>query len=267
MILQEILEDTRRDLRLRQERVPIDSLRAKLPDAPPARDFATALRGPGVRVISEIKRASPSRGALNTGLEPVELALAYAQAGAAAISVLTEPHHFRGTLEDLQQVRSALDGAGLAVPLLRKDFIIDPYQLLEARLAGADAVLLIAGALADEALHRLYHQALELGMTPLVEVHDQRELERALALHPVMVGINNRDLCTFRVDLETTFRLRSAISMEVMVVSESGIRSPADVRRLAGIGVQAVLVGEALVTTPDPKAVLQELVEAGRWCG
>lgn len=265
MILERILEDTRRDLRARQERVPIDALRERLPGAPPARDFAAALRGRGVRVIAEIKRASPSRGALNLDVQPAELALTYAGAGAAAISVLTEPHYFQGALEDVQQVRSALDAAGQAVPLLRKDFIIDPYQLLEARLAGADAVLLIAGALADEALHRLYPQALELGLMPLVEVHDQGELERALALHPRVVGINNRDLRTFQVDLETTLRLRPMIPPDVVVVAESGIRSPADMRRLAEAGVQAVLVGEALVTAPDPKAVLQELVEAGRW--
>ncbi|MGQ9518182.1 MAG: indole-3-glycerol phosphate synthase TrpC [Anaerolineae bacterium] len=267
MILQRILEDIQRDLHLRQQSVPIGSLWEELPGVPPARDFATALRGTGVRVIAEIKRASPSRGALNMGLEPAELALTYVQAGAAAISVLTEPHYFRGSLEDLQRVRSALDGAGVSVPLLRKDFIIDPYQLLEARLAGADAVLLIAGALADEALRRLYHQALELGLTPLVEVHDQGELNRVLTLRPMVIGINNRDLRTFQVDLETTFRLRPAVPEGVIVVSESGIRSPADVRRLAEIGVQAVLVGETLVTASDPKASLQELVEAGRWSG
>lgn len=265
MILERILEDTRRDLRARQERVPIDALREKLPDAPPARDFAAALRGRGVRVIAEIKRASPSRGALNLDVQPAELALTYAEAGAAAISVLTEPHYFKGALEDLQQVRSSLDEAGQAVPLLRKDFIIDPYQLLEARLAGADAVLLITAALPGEALHQLYYQALEIGLTPLVEVHDEEELQRALEVRPKVVGINNRNLRTFQVDLMTTFRLRPRIPEDVVVVSESGIHSPADIRRLAESGVQAVLVGEALVTAPDPKAVLQELVEAGRW--
>lgn len=265
MMLERILEDTRRDLCARQERVPIDVLWQKLPEAPPARDFAAALRGPGLRVIAEIKRASPSRGALNLDLQPAELAQSYARAGAAAISVLTEPHYFKGALEDMQRVRSALDTTGLDIPLLRKDFIIDHYQLLEARLAGADAVLLIAAALSDDDLHQLYHQALELGLTPLVEVHDANELQRVLAVRPMIVGINNRDLRTFRVDLETTFRLRLMIPPDVLVVAESGIRSPADIRRLAEAGVQAVLVGEALVTAPHPEELLHALVEAGRW--
>ncbi len=265
MMLDRILEDTRRDLGARQERVPIEVLREKLPEAPPARDFAAALRGIGVRVIAEIKRASPSRGALNMGLQPAELAQLYARAGAAAISVLTEPHYFNGALEDVQRVRSALDTAGLAVPLLRKDFIVDPYQLLEARAAGADAVLLIAAALSDEELYQLYHQALELGMTPLMEVHDENELQRVLGVNPMVVGINNRDLRTFQVDLMTTLRLRPMIPPDVVVVAESGIRSPADVRWLTEAGVQAVLVGEALVTASDPGELLCELVEAGRW--
>lgn len=265
MILERIIENTRRDLCIRQERVPIDVLRAKLPDAPPARDFAAALRGSGVCIIAEVKRASPSRGALNLDIQPAELAQVYALAGAAAISVLTEPHYFKGTLEDIQRVRLALDNAGLAVPILRKDFIIDTYQLLEARLAGADAVLLIAAALSDETLHQLYHQALEIGLTPLVEVHDEEELQRALEVRPRVVGINNRDLRTFQVDLMTTFRLRPKIPEDVVVVSESGIRSPADMRRLAEMRIHAVLIGEALVTAPDPGALLQELQEAGRW--
>ncbi len=266
MILDHILEATRNDLRMRRAHIPVDELRAGLASAPPARDFAGALRGPGVRIIAEIKRASPSRGALNLEIQPAELARAYAEAGAAAISVLTEPHYFRGSLEDLRQVRRALDGSDMPVPLLRKDFIIDPYQLLEARTAGADAVLLIVAALEDAALDALYHQALELGLTPLVEVHTEEELARALKLRPAVVGINSRDLRTFQVDLGTAFRLRPMIPSDAVVVAESGVRSPADVRRLAEAGVQAVLVGEALVTAPDPPAVLRDLAEAGRWC-
>ncbi|MGC8826075.1 MAG: indole-3-glycerol phosphate synthase TrpC [Anaerolineae bacterium] len=265
MILERILEDTRRDLRLRQELVPIATLQAKLSEAPPARDFSRALQGSGVQIIAEIKRASPSRGALNMDLRPAELAARYAGAGAAAVSVLTEPHYFKGALEDVARVRSALEGAGRAVPILCKDFIIDGYQLLEARLAGADAVLLIAAALTDDMLHQLYHQALEIGLTPLVEVHNEEELERTLRMRPKVVGINNRDLRTFQVDLMTTLRLRPRIPADVVVVSESGIRSPADMRRLAEMRIHAVLIGEALVTAPEPGALLRELQEAGRW--
>ena len=265
MILERILEDTRRELRRRQEYAPIEMLEERLSGAPPVRDFSRALRGAGVQIIAEIKRASPSRGALNMDLQPAELAAAYASAGAAAISVLTEPHHFHGALEDLQRVRLVLDSAGLAVPILRKDFIIDTYQLLEARLAGADAVLLIAAALPNESLQTLYRQAQALDLTPLVEVHNEEELRRVLSLHPSVVGINNRDLRDFHVDLETTRRLRPMIPAEVIVVAESGIRTPADMRRLAEWGVQAALVGEALVTAPDPSARLRELREAGQW--
>jgi len=264
MILDAILADTRTGLALRKRELPAEALREQLSVAAPALSLAEALRGPGVALIAEIKRASPSRGALNATLEPARLALTYVSAGAVAISVLTEPTHFHGSPADLQAAVRALQQAGLRRPVLRKDFVVDAYQLLEARAWGADAILLIAAALDDAALGHLFEVALELGLTPLVEVHDEAELARVLPLHPPVIGINNRDLRDFRVSLETTRRLRPLIPPPVLAVSESGIREPADMRRLAQWGVDAALVGEALVTAADPAARLRELKEAGR---
>jgi len=264
MILDAILADTRAGLARRMQELPAAALRAQLGAAPPALSFAEALRGPGVAIIAEIKRASPSRGALNATLEPARLAAAYAAAGAAAISVLTEPVHFHGSPADLQAAVGALRRAGLRRPVVRKDFIVDAYQLLEARAWGAAAVLLIVAALDDATLGRLFEASLALGLTPLVEVHNEAELARAVPLHPPLVGINNRDLRDFRVSLETTRRLRPRVPAAALVVSESGIREPADMRSLAQWGVDAALVGEALVTAADPAARLVELKEAGR---
>jgi indole-3-glycerol phosphate synthase len=264
MILERIVHDTRQALPQRMAQVPESELERQIASRPHPLDLVAALRQPGVRLIAEIKRASPSRGALNLGLQPEEWALTYARAGADALSILTEPLHFRGRLEDLRDAGATLAAAGLPRPLLRKDFIIDRYQLLEARAAGADAALLIVAALADESLRALFQYALSLGLTPLVEVHDRQELDRALALNPPLVGINNRDLRTFQVSLEVTRALRPLIPAEIAVVSESGIRQPADMRELAAIGVDAALVGEALVTAPDPAAQIRALLEAGR---
>lgn len=222
---------------------------------PAPRDFAAALRAPGVSLIAEIKRASPSKGAIRPDLDPVVLARCYAENGAAAISVLTDGKYFGGSLDDLRAVRQAVD-----LPVLRKEFVVDPYQVYEARAAGADALLLIAAVLDDDELAQLGALALELAMSALVEVHNEVELARALRIDPRIVGINNRDLKTFAVDLENTARLRPLIPVDVVLVAESGIRTRADVDRLGRIGVNAMLVGEALVRAEDVGRQVRELV-------
>lgn len=262
MILNDLVASTRERLAARQSIVPASALWRRIRVAKPTRDFAQRLAGPGMAIIAEIKRASPSRGVLNRTLEPGSLAVRYAQGGAEALSVLTEETRFYGSLTDLILARQALDAAGYDLPILRKDFIVDPYQLLEARAAGADAVLLIAAVLEGEALASLYAQALDLGLTPLVEVHTREELERALALRPRVIGINNRNLGDFSISLETTRLLRPLVPPPCLVVSESGIHSPEEMRLLAAWGVNAVLIGESLVTAPDPTAHLRALKEA-----
>ncbi|MHB1293916.1 MAG: indole-3-glycerol phosphate synthase TrpC [Anaerolineae bacterium] len=260
--LTRILADTRATLAARKARRSLDALRAEAEAAPPPRDLAAALRVPGVSVIAEIKRASPSHGALNLALDPAALACIYARAGAVAISVLTEETHFGGSLTDLSAVRAAQDAAGHQCPILRKDFVLDAYQLYEARAAGADAVLLIAAALADADLADLLQGARALGLTPLVEVHNEAELHRVLPLNPPVVGINHRDLRTFQVDLGLTHQLRPLVPAGTLLVAESGIRTPEDLRTLAAEGVDAVLVGEALVRAPHPAALLRAFLEA-----
>jgi indole-3-glycerol phosphate synthase len=264
MILDELVAAARERVAYARVETPLDEMRARVLACPAPLDFAAALRAPAVSLIAEVKRASPSRGALDANLDPAALARGYAAGGAAAISVLTEPTRFGGSLADLGAVRASLAQVGQARPLLRKDFIVDAYQLYEARAAGADAVLLITAALDDATLAALYDAACDLGLAPLVEVHDAAEMARAAALHPIVVGINNRDLRTMTVDLATTARLRPCVPTGCLVVAESGIHSPEDVRRLASLGVDAMLVGEALVTAPDPLVLARALVEAGR---
>ncbi len=258
MILDKILASKREELRERKARAPEALLARAAASAAPARDFAGALRrgaGGAVRLIAEFKRASPSRGAIRSDLEPAHVVRLYAGAGASAVSVLTDTPFFSGCFGDLRSVREAV-----ALPVLQKDFILDPYQLIEARGIGADAVLLIVAALSDDALLELHRKAAELGMAALVEVHDEKELDRALAIAPKIVGINNRDLRTFQINLETTFRLRPRIPAGVTVVSESGIQSRDDVRRLAEAGVHAMLVGERLMRECDPGKAAAELL-------
>lgn len=222
------------------------------------RSFAAALRRPGVGLIAEIKRASPSKGLIRADFDPVAIAKDYEQAGAAAVSVLTDREFFQGDVTYLGQVRAAV-----GLPLLRKDFIIDPWQLEEAAAAGADAVLLIARLLPEQELARFIAIAGELGLDCLVEVHDEPDLERALGAGATIVGINNRDLATFTVDLATTARLRPQVPAGVTVVAESGIKGPADVRALAALGVDAVLIGETLMRADRPGEAARELVRAG----
>lgn len=264
MILDTIITDTRAGLAARRAKCPEGELRERLDQAPPPLDLSHYLKRPGVSIIAEVKRASPSRGALNLDLDPAQLAVAYASAGAQAISILTEQSHFRGSLADLDQARRGLAAAQIERPLLCKDFIIDSYQLLEARISGADAVLLITAVLDNAPLATLLGKALALGLTPLVEVHNERELARALPLDPPMVGINNRDLRDFTIDLGVTCRLRPLIPPRIVVVSESGIHQPAQMRQLSELQVDAALIGQALVTAPDPVAKLRELREAGQ---
>jgi len=219
--------------------------------APRPRGFRAALAG-GARVslIAECKRRSPGAGDILPGVDPVALTLGYQEAGARALSVLTDETYFGGTLSDLREVRAHTD-----IPLLRKDFTIDPLQVVEARAAGADAVLLIVRILSDEALRLLHAEARGLGLDVLVEVHDARELERAIAIGADLIGINNRDLSTFVTDLDTTVRLLSEVPSDAVLVSESGIRTVEDIQRLGEAGVDAILVGETLLRAPDPNAV------------
>jgi len=230
------------DLEDELTREPLEAVRRAAELASPARDFAAALRTRPVGIVAEIKRRSPSRGVLAESVDPPELARRYQAAGADAISVLTERHQFNGSLDDLIAVRAAVE-----IPLLRKDFLFAPYQLYQARAAGADAALLIVAMLDDAALRDLIALAGQIGLAALVEVHAEPEVERALAAGARLVGINNRDLHSFAVDLAVTERLRPLVPAEVTVVGESGVQGAAEVARLRAAGVQAILVGEALM--------------------
>ncbi|NLF03356.1 MAG: indole-3-glycerol phosphate synthase TrpC [Anaerolineales bacterium] len=259
MILDDIMVHKRIEVAHRSSIQSLAALMRIAIDRPPALDLVEALEQPGVRLIAEIKRASPSRGLLCPSLVPAEMARTYATHGASAISVLTDEHFFQGSLDDLLAVKAALREAGAALPVLRKDFICDPYQVVEARAYDADAILLIVAALSDDTLGELLALSRALGMAALVEVHDATELRRALLHAPQVIGINNRDLRTFTVDLDTFGRLRPDIPAGIVTVAESGIHSTADVARLAEMGADAVLVGEALVTAPDVAARVREL--------
>jgi indole-3-glycerol phosphate synthase len=235
---------------------PLDALLSSAPTPGLRRSFAPLLGRPGrVNVIAEFKRRSPSKGTLREDLTPASAATAYEAAGATALSVLTEPEFFGGSLDDLRQARAATN-----LPALRKDFVIDPYQVWEAWIAGADAILLIVAALSAPELRTLLDTAREANLDALVEVHDADELARALEAGATLVGVNNRDLKTLAVSLETSFALAPRIPDDVVAVAESGIRTGEDVRRLRGAGFDAFLVGEHFMTAPDPGAALRELV-------
>ncbi len=258
--LEQILARKRVEVAGRRAALPERELRARAADALPPRGFDAALspRGGPIRIVAEVKRASPSAGAIDAGLDAPAQARRYAAAGAAAISVLTDGPGFGGSLDDLRAVRAAVD-----VPLLRKDFVLDPYQLLEARAAGADAALLIVAALDADGLRRLLDACGELGLAALVEVHDPGEAERAVLAGARLVGVNNRDLRTFAVDLATSERILPALPDRVKGVAESGVRTPDDVRRLRRAGAANLLVGEALVRAADPGQLLAGLTAAG----
>jgi indole-3-glycerol phosphate synthase len=258
-VLDDIIVGVREDLARRRAAVPEADLRAALADVPPPRDPMPVFRAPGVSVIAEVKRRSPSKGELADIPDPAALARAYADGGAAAISVLTEERRFGGSLEDLRAVRAAVEA-----PVLRKDFVVEGYQLLEARASGADLALLIVAALGDDDLPRLHDQARELGLTVLVEVHDELETERAVSLGAELIGVNARNLKTLGVDDATFAKLAPLVPADRVLVAESGISGPADVTRYAAEGARVVLVGEALVKDGDPAGAVRAMRQAGR---
>jgi indole-3-glycerol phosphate synthase len=258
MILDDILTARRADVARAKRDVPLAALEALERFRAPRRGFTAALRGRRPAVIAEIKRASPSKGLIRPAFDAVAIARAYAAAGAAAISVLTEERYFQGSPRHLEAVRAAVH-----LPLLRKDFIIDPYQLVEARAWGADAALLIVAALDDAALADLHAAGRALGLDVLVEAHTADEIARAVRAGATLLGVNNRDLHTFVTTLETAERLRPLIPAGAVAVAESGIESAADVARMGAAGYDAVLVGETLMRAPDPGAALRALLAPG----
>lgn len=257
-VLDEILEGVAADLQDRMAALPIDQLKAEAAKQVPALDPMPAFRADGISVIAEVKRCSPSKGPLANIKDPANLAYDYASGGAAAISVLTEKRRFGGDLADLRAVR-----AQVSVPVLRKDFITTSYQLWEARAAGADMALLMVVSLEQNALESLIERSISMGLTPLVEVHDEEELERAVAAGAELIGINARNLKTLEVDRSTFARLSPLVPAGVVKVAESGVRGPHDVIEYAKHGAHVVLVGETLVTGNNPRSTVADLVAAG----
>jgi indole-3-glycerol phosphate synthase len=253
--LQTIVDHKVEELAARRRAVPLRTLTTAPGFERSRRDFATALAAPGRRIIAEVKRASPSLGRIRDDFDPVTIATGYATAGAAAISVLTEERFFEGSLDHLAVIRDAVD-----VPLLRKDFLFEPYQVYEARAAGADAFLLIAAILRTEIIRELVAVGRELELTALVEVHSEEQLERALAADATVIGINNRDLDTFVTTLETGLRLLTRVPADRTVVIESGLKTDADLRRFEAAGVHAFLIGETFMRATHPGAALRELL-------
>ncbi len=256
-ILKEIIEVKRRELERLKVEAPIDHLERRIESQTPALNLAGALLGDTVRIIAELKKASPVKGLLRPNFDAVALASAYADNGAAAISVLTNVDHFEGSLEDMEAAHGVVNERGL--PVIRKDFIFDPYQVYEARAYGADAILLIVAALTPDCLVELTETARRFWMQCLVEVHEEAELKVALDAGAEIIGINNRDLRTFRTDLAVTERLVPLIPSDRIIVSESGIKGRDDILRLKSAGAHAALIGESLITAPDPGARLREL--------
>lgn len=261
-VLDRILERTVSDLTIRKRTVPDAALRKLIAVQPSPVSLKQALRGQRVAVIAEIKRASPSRGVFPLKVEPAEVAAAYLAGGAAALSVLTDAPFFAGSLADLDVVARVARARTSAAPVLRKDFLVDPYQVLEARAHGADAVLLIVAAVPGHTLRHLFSLVQEHGLEALVEVHDEAELERAIEIGASTIGINNRDLRTFEVDLGVTERLAPRCPSDVTIVAESGVFSAADVARLGRAGAHAVLVGEGLIVQQDRAAAVRSLLMA-----
>ena len=255
-ILERIVATKREEIERAKIFAPDDHLRRLVDEQAPPRDFLAAIRdAPGIALIAEVKKASPSKGVIREAFDPVEIAKIYEQHGAACISVLTDEPYFQGHIEFLRWIKDAVK-----IPVLRKDFILDPYQVLEARAYGADAVLLIAECLDDKQLPQLYEEVIRWGMTPLVEIYEPENLRRVVEMGAKLIGINNRNLRTFEVDLNHTIRLRAEIPPDRLVVGESGIQSYEDVQRLAAAGVKAVLVGESLMREPDIGTALDRLL-------
>ena len=263
-ILDEIMAHHREQLPKIMREVPLADLRALVSVAPPPLDFHAALAHPGVSLIAECKKASPSKGLIARKYDPVILTQTYAKAGASAISVLTDARHFQGKLADLRDVKETSLAQKRPLPVLRKDFTFHPYQVYEARAAGADAILLIAAVLGDGDMKSLLELTHKLGMNALVEVHTLDELQRVLPLAPRIIGVNNRNLQTFAVDFENTARLREAIPAGILTVGESGLKTVEDVRTMRDIGVDAILVGETLMRSKDPLATARSFVKAGQ---
>ena len=266
-VLDRIMAWKRQEVARQMEDVPLAELKALVSLAEPPLDFAAALTAErGASLIAEVKRASPSKGLIAQDWSPTDIAETYAASGAAAISCLTDARFFQGKLAYLAEIVEHLRASDLPTPLLRKEFIYHPYQVYEARAAGADALLLIIGVLGDADLRELIDLTNRLGMAALVEVHDEEEVARALAAEARIIGVNNRNLKTFDVDIETTARLRELIPADVILVGESGIRDAADVMRMAEMGCDAILVGESFCKLPQAKrdALVREFVLAGR---
>ena len=257
-VLDSILEGVRADVAAREARIGLSEIKAAAAAAPPPRNVMSALREPGIGVIAEVKRASPSAGSLAPITDPAKLARAYEDGGARIISVLTEERRFQGSLDDLDAVRAAV-----SIPLLRKDFVVGPYQIHEARAHGADMLLLIVAALDQSALASMLDRTESLGMTALVEVHDEDEADRALKAGAKVIGVNARDLKTLKVDRDCFARIAPGLPSKVIRIAESGVRGPADLLAYAGAGADAVLVGEGLVKSGDPRAAVADLVTAG----
>lgn len=257
-VLQSILEGVRADLAAREQATPLAQVKAAAAAARPPLDAMAALREPGVGVIAEVKRSSPSKGSLAQIPDPAALAAVYEDGGARVISVLTEERRFGGSLADLDAVR-----ARVGIPILRKDFIVSPYQVHEARAHGADLVLLIVAALEQNVLHGLLERIESLGMTALVEVHTEAEADRALEAGAKVIGVNARNLKTLTIDRDVFARIAPGLPSDVLKIAESGVRGPADLLAYAGVGADAVLVGEGLVTSADPRGAVADLVTAG----
>jgi indole-3-glycerol phosphate synthase len=257
MILDRIVSQNLEALEYKKRRLPMAELQRLASEQPSALDLASALRGDGIQLVAEVKKASPSQGVIRPDFDPVEIAKIYAGNGAAAISILTEALNFQGSLDHLMDIRKALPNK---LPLLRKDFIVDPYQIYESRAYGADSLLLIVAILELEKLQELLGVSHQLNMSCLVEVHDKAEVEIALKSQAKIIGINNRDLNTFGVDLATTERLRPLIPADRIIVSESGIKERTDIEKLSRLGIDAVLIGESLMSAPDIAARMRELL-------
>ncbi|MBI3541457.1 MAG: indole-3-glycerol phosphate synthase TrpC [Deltaproteobacteria bacterium] len=260
-VLEKIIDYKKLELESQKRKVTLKDLRFQVEDTSPARDFLNALRCPGIRVIAEIKKASPSAGLIRPDFDPVAIAQSYEQNGAAALSILTDEHFFQGSLKDLEKVKKVVP-----LPLLRKDFTLDAYQIYEARAAGADAVLLIVRILEPAQIKDYLDLATELGMSALLEVHDEEDLKKTKPLVAKIIGINNRDLDTLKIDLETSVKLSKNIpqgtaSQGTLIVSESGISSSSDVQKLQRVGINTFLIGESLLRAKDSGKALKEILD------